>query len=229
MIEVALTGCPFSGKKRVAKLFKQIKVPVFEADTVMKFILNFRPHVDEPIRANVGSFVYKNGFLNADAFVTDSLFDKAIDVVEFELFQAWERFKLKHTGSSYVIFKSSILFERGWEKKFDQIISVFAPKEERAFRAKMSTNLRVDFIWSNLDKGIPDLTKNKKSTYVIHNYESGPDVLSQVNNVDKKIVETHLRTYRKSDVLMCGNCEKLPQSRFGLCINCSKKYNLNLI
>jgi dephospho-CoA kinase len=229
MIEVALTGCPFSGKKRVAKLFKQIKVPVFEADTVIKFILNFRPYVDDPIRANVGSFVYKNGFLNPDAFVTDSLFDKTIDIIEFELFQVWERFKQKHSGSSYVIFKSSILFERGWETKFDQIISVFAPKEERVLRAKTSTNLRVDFIWSTLDKGIPDLTKNKKSTYVIHNYESGPELLSQVNNVDTKIIETHLRTYRKSNVSMCGNCDKLPQSRFGLCINCSKKYNLNLL
>ena len=229
MIEVALTGNPYSGKKTIAKLFKQIRVPVFEADTVIKFILNFRPHVDEPIRANVGSFVYRNGFLNPDAFVTDSLFDKTIDIVEFELFQCWERFKQKHSGSSYIIFKSSLLFERGWENKFDQVIAVFAPREERVYRAKMSTNLRVDFIWSNLDKGIPELTKNKKSTYVIHNYEGAPDILSQVNQIDQKIVETHLATYRNSSKSLCGNCQKQPQSRFGLCVNCSKKYNLNLL
>jgi len=229
MIEVALTGSPYSGKKTITKLFKQIKVPVFEADTVIKFILNFRPHVDEPIRRHVGSFVYSNGFLNPDAFVTDSIFDKTIDIIDFELFQAWERFKQKHIGSAYVIFKSSLLFERGWDKKFSQIITVFAPKEERVYRAKMSTNLRIDFIWANLEKGIPELSKNKKSTYVIHNYEGAPDTLSQVNQIDQKIVETHLTLLSKSSRLLCGNCEQNYQSRFGLCVSCSKKYNLNLL
>lgn len=229
MIEVALTGCPYAGKKTVSKIFKQIKVPVFEADTIIKFILNFRPHVENPIKSNVGTFVYRNGFLNSDAFVTDSLFDKTIDVVEFELFKSWESFKLKHKDCAYIIFKSSILFERNWQDKFDQIITVFAPKEERVFRAKMATNLRVDFIWSSIDKGIPELEKNRNSTYVIHNYESAPDVLSQVNNIDTKIVDSYLSTHKQQSQNLCGNCQKSPQVRFGLCVSCSKKYNLNLI
>ncbi len=76
MFEVALTGCRYSGKTSVAKLFKKIDAPVFDADTILKFILNFRTYVDEPIKSNVGSFVYKNGFLDPNAFVTDSLFDR---------------------------------------------------------------------------------------------------------------------------------------------------------
>ena len=189
MLEIGLTGCRYSGKTSVSKLFKKIGVPVFDADTVLKFILNFRTYVDEPIRSNVGSFVYTAGFLDPTAFITDSIFDRTIDVVEFELFQSWEKFKTKHKDKSYVIFESSILFERNWNKRFDKIISVFAPKEERVYRAKIDSNLGVDYLWSSFDKEITELEKNSNSHFIIHNYESGPDVLNQVNNTDKRIVD----------------------------------------
>jgi len=197
MFEIGLTGCRYSGKTSVSKLFREIGVPVFDSDTVLKFILNFRTHVDEPIKANVGSFVYNSGFLDPSAFITDSLFDRTIDVVEFELFQAWEKFKLKHKNKTYVIFESSILFERKWNNKFNQVISVFAPKEERIYRAKMDSCMKIDYIWASFDKEISELYKNTNSNYIIHNYDTGPDVLNQVNQVDLKIVNAHLKIKRK--------------------------------
>ena len=103
MLEVGLTGCRFSGKTSVSKLFRKIGVPVFDADIILKFILNFKPKVELAIMSNVGSFVYKNGFLDPTCFLADGLFDRTIDVIEFELFQAWERFKDKHKDHSYVI------------------------------------------------------------------------------------------------------------------------------
>jgi dephospho-CoA kinase len=86
-----------------------------------------------------------------------------------------------------VIFESSILFERGWDSKFDKVISVFAPKEERVYRCKMDTDRRVDEIWTLFDKEMSELSKNNKSDYVIHNYDTGPDLLTQVNNIDLEI------------------------------------------
>jgi dephospho-CoA kinase len=192
MLEIGLTGCRYSGKSSVSKLFRKIGVPVFDADTVLKFILNFRTYVDEPIKSNVGSFVYTAGFLDPTAFVTDSIFDRTVDVVEFELFQSWETFKMKHKDKPYIIFESSILFERKWENKFNKIISVFAPKEERVYRAKMETDMRVDYIWSSLDKEIPDLEKNSNSHYIIHNYENGPDILKQINHIDTKLIDMYI-------------------------------------
>ena len=198
MLEIGLTGCRYSGKSSVSKLFKKIGVPVFDSDTIIKFVLNFRTYVEEPIKANVGTFVYTGGFLDPTAFVTDSIFDRTIDVVEFEVFQAWERFKQKHKDKPYVIFESSILFERKWEKKFDKVISVFAPKEERVYRAKIDTAMRVDYLWSILDKEIQDLEKNSQSHYIIHNYENGPDVLNQINHIDTKFIDMYIENDRKS-------------------------------
>jgi dephospho-CoA kinase len=192
MLEVALTGCRYAGKTSVSKLFKKIGIPVFDSDTVLKFILNFRTNVEEPIKSNVGNFVYSGGFLDPSAFVTDSLFDRTIDVVEFELFQAWESFKSKHKDKPYVIFESSILFERKWNRKFDKVICVFASKEERVYRAKQLTAERVDYLWSLLDKEIPELEKNSNSHYIIHNYGTGPNVLDQINHIDTKLIDMYI-------------------------------------
>lgn len=199
MLEVALTGCRYSGKSSVSKLFKKIGAPVFDSDTIIKFILNFRTYVEDPIKANVGTFVYTGGFLDASAFITDSIFDRTIDVIEFEVFQAWESFKLKHKDKPYVIFESSILFERKWEKKFDKVISVFAPKEERVYRSKMETGMRVDYIWSLLDKEIQDLEKNSQSHYIIHNYESGPDILKQIDHIDTKLIDMYIEGIKRKE------------------------------
>ena len=42
MIEVALTGNRYTGKDFIAKKFRKINVPVFDGDTVLKFIINHR-------------------------------------------------------------------------------------------------------------------------------------------------------------------------------------------
>ncbi len=198
MLEVGLTGCRFSGKTSVSKLFRKIGVPVFDADIILKFILNFKPKVELAIMSNVGSFVYKNGFLDPTCFLTDGLFDRTIDVIEFELFQAWERFKDKHKDHSYVIFESSILFERKWEEKFDKVISVYAPKDERIYRA-MTLGNKIDKVRSNVNKEISDNDKNVNSDYIIHNYDHFDyDILKQANLIDIDLVDLSLNSnFRK--------------------------------
>ena len=190
MLEIALTGNRYSGKTRVTKVFSKIGIPVFKADTIIKFILNYRSDFDTAIKANVGTFVFNNGGLDPNSFITDSLFDRTIDVIEYEVFQAYERFKVKNSESAYIIFESSIIFEREWDSKFDKVISVFAPKEERVYRCKMDTDRRVDEIWSLFDNEMSELSKNNKSDYVIHNYNTGPDLLTQINNIDLEIINS---------------------------------------
>ena len=41
MLKVGLSGNRYAGKDAVSRLFEQIRVPVFDADIVLKFILNY--------------------------------------------------------------------------------------------------------------------------------------------------------------------------------------------
>lgn len=197
MLEVALTGNRYTGKSGIAKLFRQIGTPVFDADVVLKFILNYRTYIDDVVKKNIGNHVYSHGFLDSNKFVTDSDFDKLIDIVEFELFDAYDRFKAKHKDKAYVIFMSSLIFERGYHEKFDMVATVFSSYEERVYRCKIETDQNTAAIHKMFKNEMSDILKNKLSDFVLHNYESAPaDILVQVNNMDRDIVDRSIRKNR---------------------------------
>jgi dephospho-CoA kinase len=197
MIKIGLTGNRYSGKNRVATLFKQIGVPVFEADVILKFILNHNYELQAEISDRVGRLYFKDGLLNEEKVKKDGVFSKIMEIVEPELYRAWQKFQEKNYKSIYCIFHSSILFEREWNKSMDFNISVFAPYADRVDRCKFLTNKSVSSIYSLSKLEMDELDKNKLSEYVIHNYnDDSPfygDALTQVNKIDKKIIDNFLK------------------------------------
>ena len=197
MIKIGLSGNRYSGKNRVSNLFKQIGVPVFEADVILKFILNHNYELQAEISDRIGRVYFKDGKLNEEKVKVDGTFSKVLEVVEPELYRAWERYLEKNKKAIYCVFHSSILFERDWDKAMDQNISVFAPYADRVERCKYLTNKSVSSIYSLTRLEMDELDKNKKSDYVIHNYNNDSpfygDALTQVNEIDKKIIDNYLK------------------------------------
>lgn len=195
MIKVGLTGNRYSGKDRIARLFSQISIPVFHADIVLKFILQYNLDIDKEIKIQLGQNIYDmSGHLDPQKFNTTEKFNRLIDIVEPELFKAYERFELKHKDSVYSIFHSSILFERDWNKKMDYVITTFSPKSDRIERSNMEEpGLLTSVIYGLMAKEIEDLEKNKLSTYVIHNYDDAIDTIKQVDNIDQQIIDKFLK------------------------------------
>jgi dephospho-CoA kinase len=197
MIKIGLSGNRYSGKNRVSSLFKQIGVPVFEADVILKFILNHNYELQAEISDRVGRLYFKDGLLNEEKVKKDGVFSKIMEIVEPELYRAWQKFQEKNYKSIYCIFHSSILFEREWNKSMDFNISVFAPYADRVDRCKFLTNKSVSSIYSLSKLEMDELDKNKLSEYVIHNYnDDSPfygDALTQVNKIDKKIIDNFLK------------------------------------
>lgn len=198
MIKIGLSGNRYSGKNRVSNLFKQIGVPVFEADVILKFILNHNYELQAEISDRIGRVHFKDGKLNEEKVKVDGTFSKVLEVVEPELYRAWERYLEKNKKAIYCVFHSSILFERDWDKAMDQNISVFAPYADRVERCKYLTNKSVSSIYSLTRLEMDELDKNKKSDYVIHNYNNDSpfygDALTQVNEIDKKIIDNYLKS-----------------------------------
>ena len=198
MIKVGLSGNRYSGKNRVATLFHQIGVPVFEADVILKFIINNNYELQGEIADKIGrSYFNKEGFLDHNKIISGGVFSKVLDVAEPELYRAWKRFTKKNYKSIYCIFHSSILFEREWNSGMDLNISVFAPYSDRVDRCKYLTNKSISSIYDLSKREMDELEKNKLSNYVIHNYNnqniSHGDTLTQVNKIDNQIIDTYLK------------------------------------
>ena len=198
MVKIGLTGNRYSGKDATAKLFEQIKIPVFNADVILKFILNFDINVNKDILDNYGEYIFTgpDSMIDPKKIRSKKDFDKLVNFAEFELKRAYERFRLENRQSVYSIFHSSILFERGWDKDMDFNINVFAPKDIRSARCAKVTG-QSTYTISELFKGeMDDLVKNKMSDYMIHNYPSATiafgDSCDQVNKIDRKIIDKYL-------------------------------------
>lgn len=203
MICVGLSGNRYSGKDRVAKLFNQISIPVFDADVVLKFIINYNYELQNDLIQKIGyEYFNSEGRLDEKRIKDDFIFDKIIDTVEDDLLKAYKKFSERNRQSIYTIFHSSILFERGWNDIFDYNINVFSPTNDRLERCKRLTNKTVSSIYKLAQNEMKDLDKNKLSHFVIHNYNDVNltigDTLTQVNKIDQKIIDEYLKNEMKS-------------------------------
>ena len=195
MIKVGLSGNRYSGKTRVVNLYKQIGIPVFDADTVLRFILNYNWELLGEIKEELGSEIFQGDYLNFREIKSPEVFNNILKMVEPDIIRAYDRFNKKQT-SIYTIFHSSILFEAGWNKNMDRSISVFSSHTDRISRCKKITKMGLLQI-NDLSKTEMDpLEKNRLSDYIIHNYndESSAfgDTYNQVCKVDQKIIDTYL-------------------------------------
>ena len=199
MIKIGLTGNRYSGKDTVANLFKKISIPVFDADIILKFLINHNFELTHKISKRIDkSFFKKNGQDLDITKMNGPVLDEIIDVVEPQLIKAYDNYRIKNINSIYSIFHSSILFERGWDKKMDYNISVFAPINDRANRCKDITNQKIIDIYTSFQGEMNELSKNTLSTYVIHNYDdinntkAIGDLNRQVDKIDQKIIDKYL-------------------------------------
>jgi dephospho-CoA kinase len=199
MIKIGLTGNRYSGKDTVANLFKKISIPVFDADIILKFLINHNFELTHKISKRIDkSFFKKNGQDLDITKMNGPVLDEIIDVVEPDLIKAYDNYRIKNINSIYSIFHSSILFERGWDKKMDYNISVFAPINDRANRCKDITNQKIIDIYTSFQGEMNELSKNTLSTYVIHNYDdinntkAIGDLNRQVDKIDQKIIDKYL-------------------------------------
>lgn len=201
MIRLGLSGNRYSGKRKVCEAFEKIGVPVFDADVVLKFAMIYNYDILADVRKYIGSDIFIGDSININK-LDKKTFDTVLDLFENDLFKAYKRFEDKFDHSIYTVFKSSILFERGWESKMDITANVFAPQTDRIKRCKDSTGKGL-LIINELAKSEMDVyVKNEKSDYVIHNYNddhlSNPSihvkgsVRKQVDTIDQTIIDEFL-------------------------------------
>ena len=196
MLRVGLTGTRYSGKDTISNLFRQIKVPVFNADVILKYILKYEFEVLDKISDTIGYEYFKNGQLVSDEISKMSKFNDVLKVVKPYIFEAYSKFEKKHNGSVYTIFHSSILFESNWHKDMDKTINVNAPLDDRLKRLFIKKNIKDSFMKFDIEQSLKSeniISKNNGANIVIHNFGIF-DVLDQVNKADNKIVNFYLKS-----------------------------------
>ena len=194
MIKVGLTGNFYSGYNEVGEIFEEKGIPVFDADVVLKFMINYSPKHIEKIKEKFGDDIYKLCLLDMKRFSTTKKFDDLLDILQLDLIKSYEKWRIRNYNHFYTIFKSSVLFERNLDTSMNFNISVFRPKVERRYDLKNHTSMPLMTIDEILNGEMDELVKNGKADFVVHNYNnyslsSNADyVNSQVINIDKALM-----------------------------------------
>jgi dephospho-CoA kinase len=201
MIKVGLTGNRYSGKKTVAKYFKSLGVPVFDADVVMKFIINYNTQIFKKIKQEFGENISNLGLIDTQRFDSDVKMNKLIDLIEFDMWESYSRWLVKNSDAPYTIFKSSILFERNLKRSFDKTINVFCPAKVRSERYANDSIAGISK-WTVLEimkQEMDEYEKNVLSDFIIHNYDAISPIDNQVNFIHKDLIELDGSSKKKSD------------------------------
>ena len=190
MIRIGITGGIGSGKTIVSRLLEIMDIPVFYADIEAKKITATSVVIREKLLATFGRDLYKNNELDKVSFSRIIFNDRraltqANAIIHPEVEKAFESWAEKQ-NSLFVAQETAILFESGFDKYMDQIITVTAPVETRISRVMKRDSIDREHVLTRIQNQTSDEEKNKRANYVIVN-DGNHSVISQTVSIMRQI------------------------------------------
>ena len=91
------------------------------------------------------------------------------------------------TEATFSGLESAIVFEIGWDKKFDKIISVDSPKNISIERAMKRDNLSFKEIEERMNNQLTNEDKSKRADYIIH-HDNKTMLLPQILEINNQLI-----------------------------------------
>lgn len=172
---VGLTGGIGSGKTTVAKMFKELGVPLFIADERAKILMNTSTELKTELIALFGQEAYKDNqvnrpFLASKIFSNPDFLKQMNAIVHPKVGEDFSRWKAKQTAP-YVLKEAAIIFENDLASHYDYIITVVADLDQRLARVMKRDNTTEDKIMAIVNSQLTDDEKAKQSDFVITNHD----------------------------------------------------------
>jgi dephospho-CoA kinase len=171
MMVIGLTGSIATGKSEVAKIFRTLNIPVFDADsavheiyengTAAKALANICPDAiegDKVDRKILSGMIAKNpALLNS------------ITTVIHPLVQAAEQDFLKRQNTDMAVIDSPLILETGRARDMDLLVVVSSSPDNQRTRALARPGMTTEKLELIRSKQMPDDEKRAWADYVIEN------------------------------------------------------------
>lgn len=191
-LEIGITGGIGSGKSLVCRVFEQLGVPVYDADSHAKGLMTTDGILVSAIRKEFGDLSYQaDGSLNREwlgqqVFPDKQKLDKLNSLVHPRVAADYEQWLFQHRNVPYVLKEAALLFESGSFERLDKIAVVSAPVGLRRKRVlQRDPHRTVDQFDAIVEKQMPEEEKLKRADYIIVNDDTTP-VIPQVVELDRK-------------------------------------------
>ncbi len=173
MLRIGLTGGIGTGKTTVANIFKVLGIPVFDADTVAKQLMENDLQLREQLIAQFGPTCFQEGKLNR-AYLASIVFkdpyqlavlNAMVHPLSLQAAEDW----MKLQSAPYVIKEAALIFEAGAAAGLDLIIGVTAPTALRIQRVMHRDGISREAVLERMDKQIDESIKMRLCDFVIQN------------------------------------------------------------
>ena len=168
---LGLTGSIGMGKSTVAEFFRQMRVPVFDADAEVRRMQGpdgeLLPAIEAEFPGTTGP-----GGLDRDAvgklvFGDPAALARLEAIVHPAVRRARERFLADHDDAPLVVFDIPLLFEKGSEAEVDAVAVVSAPYEQQRERVLARPGMMEERFAEILALQTPDAEKRARADYLI--------------------------------------------------------------
>ncbi len=197
MIIIGLCGNSGSGKSTVCKIFSKYGIPSIDADMVYRELTTPNAKLTKKLSERFGNEILNDDLsLNRRALSKIVFSDDSCELLK-ELNKITHSSVIEETkkrigalaenGENAVIFDAPLLFESGFDKECDLIISVCADREEKINRIIMRDNVTREMAVKRIEAQLSEDFLKQNSDFVINSGENYPDAEIQIKEIIKNI------------------------------------------
>lgn len=196
MLNIGITGNIGSGKSTVVKIFAQLGIPVYDADSRAKILMVENPVLVHEIQLLLGADAYISGVLNR-TYVSQKVFSNSellsklnalVHPAVFNDFDVW----VAQQHAPYILKEAALLYESGSWQSLDKMIVVAANRDLRLKRSIERDSSNAIAIEARMNAQIPEAEKVTRADYIINNNENEL-LIPQVMRIHKQILKESLR------------------------------------
>jgi dephospho-CoA kinase len=189
---IGITGGIGSGKTLICKVFASMGIPIYEADSRAKYLINNDLSLKKTIQNLLGEQAYTStgeynrAWVASQVFNNPDLLKQLNGIVHPRVREDAENWIHQHSKAPFLLYEAAIMKAAGDGNHFDKVIVVKSPIALRIKRVQKRDNRSEQEIRDIIARQISDEERLKIADFVIENDEVKP-LLEQILNLKMKI------------------------------------------
>ncbi|MDZ7897153.1 MAG: dephospho-CoA kinase [Arcicella sp.] len=190
---IGITGGIGSGKSIVCKVFAAMGVPIYEADSRAKYLMNNDLSLKKSIQNLLGEQAYiptgeyNRVWVASQVFNNPELLKQLNTIVHPRVREDAENWIQKHSKAPFLLYEAALMKAAGDGNNFNKVIVVKSPIDLRIKRVQRRDNRSEQEIRDIIARQISDEERLKIADFVIENDEVQP-LLEQILDIEKVLI-----------------------------------------
>lgn len=189
---IGITGGIGSGKSLICKIFSTMNIPIYDADSRAKYLINKDITLKNSIKnllsenAYTPAGEYNRAWVASKVFNNPELLKQLNSLVHPCVHKDAHEWVKKYPKSPFLLYEAALMKAAGDNNMFDKVIVVNAPVDLRIKRIQARDKRSEQEITAIIARQISDEQRLKIADYVIENDDKKP-VLEQVLEIYRQV------------------------------------------